>query len=67
MLSAGVLLLVAVLPLRGCADVDSYSDCFKSYSVLEQAVQEVGDNHYNIIKAFYSPTSTSPSVYVKVK
>ena len=75
MLSTAKLLLVAVIPLAlnfnvracNCTDVDAYSACLINYSVLEQAVVEVGNNRYNIIKAFYSPTSSSPSVYVKVK
>ena len=68
-----LLLLVAVIPLTrqcvraGGTDVDAYSTCLTNYSVLEQAVLEVGDNRYNIIRAFYSPSSSSPSVYVKVK
>ena len=69
--STAILLLVAVIPLTsvraGGTDVDAYSTCLTNYSVLEQAVLEVGDNRYNIIKAFYSPDSNFPSVYVKVK
>ena len=45
---------------------EPYANCRTNYSVLEQAVLEVGDNRYNIIKAFYSPNSSFPSVYVKV-
>ena len=75
MLSTAILLLilVAVIPLTrqcvraGGTDVDAYSNCLTNYSVLEQAVLEVGDNRYNIIRAFYSPSSSSPSVHVKVK
>ena len=48
------------------AQEEQYANCLTNYSVLEQAVLEVGDNRYNIIKAFYSPNSSFPSVYVKV-
>ena len=70
MLTTAILLLVAVIPLttvKACTDVDPYNTCLMNFSVLEQAVLEVGDNRYNIIKAFYSPDSNFPSVYVKVK
>ena len=43
-----------------------YVGCTTNYSVLEQAVLEIGDNRYNILKAFYSVNSNLPSIYVKV-
>ena len=58
------LLLLALFSLTSAED---YLDCLKNYSVLEQAVLETADNRFNIIRAFYSPDSTSPSFYVKVK
>ena len=61
----GVLLLVASNLFFSSAERD-YVGCTTNYSVLEQAVLEIGDNRYNILKAFYSVNSNLPSVYVKV-
>ena len=57
----------ATVPTRTCRSAEDYLDCFKNYSVLEQAVLETADNQFNIIRSFYSPDSASPSFYVKVK
>ena len=43
---------------------DTYVGCLKNYSVLEKAVIE--DDRYEIIKAFYPPESSLPSVFVKI-
>ena len=43
---------------------DTYAGCLTNYSVLEQAVIE--DDRYEIIKAFYPPESSLPSVFVKI-
>ena len=43
---------------------DRYAGCLTNYSALEQAVIE--DDRYEIIKAFYPPESSLPSVFVKI-
>ena len=43
---------------------DTYAGCLKNYSVLEKAVIE--DDRYEIIKAFYPPENSLPSVFVKI-
>ena len=43
---------------------DRYAGCLMNYSVLEQAVIE--DDRYEIIKAFYPPEISLPSVFVKI-
>ena len=55
--------LLAILATIANGD-EPYSYCLKNYSVLEQAVLK-GDR-YDIIKAFYPPENSLPSVYVKV-
>ena len=62
-LAATVLLVLLTLSK---ADNLEYADCLTNFSVLEQAVIEVKDNRYNIIKAFYSPNSSYSAVYVKL-
>jgi hypothetical protein len=59
----GVLLLAA---LNFSAAGKDYTGCTTNYSVLEQAVLEIGDNRYNILKAFYPVNLNLPSVYVNV-
>ena len=59
----GVLTFIA---LSSGSVQEQYAQCFSNYSVLEQAVYETKDNRYNIIRAFYSPNTTLPSVYVTV-
>ena len=61
---ASIVLLVLFTSSR--ADNLEYADCLTNFSVLEQAVLEIKDNRYNIIKAFYSPNSSYPAVYVKL-
>ena len=61
----GVLLL-ATLNLSCSSAEREYVGCTTNYSVLEQAVLEIGDNRYNILKAFYPVGSNLPSVYVNV-
>ena len=60
----GVLLLVTLN--LSCAAERDYAGCTTNYSVLEQAILEIGDNRYNILKEFYPVGSNLPSVYVKV-
>ena len=64
-----IYLAASVLPVlftSSRADNLEYADCLTNFSVLEQAVLEVKDNRYNIIKAFYSPKSSYSAVYVKL-
>lgn len=56
-------LLVAVLATLSNGE-EKYAGCLTNYSVLEQAVLD-GDR-YHIIKAFYPPENSLPSVFVKV-
>ena len=58
-----MLCLLAVLATVSYGE-ETYVGCLKNYSVLEQAVLE-GDR-YDIIKAFYPPENSLPSVFVKV-
>jgi hypothetical protein len=63
----GVLaLLLATFNLCFSSAERDYIGCTTNYSVLEQAVLEIGDNRYNILKAFYPVGSNLPSVYVNV-
>ena len=65
---AGVLIqhimLLAVLAIVSSEDDLAHAGCLKNYSVLEQAVLE--DDRYEIIKAFYPPESSLPSVFVTI-
>ena len=58
-----VMLLVAVLVTISNGE-DIYAGCLKNYSILEKAAIE--DDRYAIIKAFYPPESSLPSVFVKI-
>ena len=64
MISTRLFVLVSLLSLTVAQE--KYADCFTNYSVLEQAVLNTGDNRFEIIKAFYPPDSSFPSVYVTV-
>ena len=64
MFCIGIIVLVTLVPLSVAED--SYAKCSTNFSILEQAVLNTGDNRYNIIKAFYTPESNFPSVYVIV-
>ena len=64
-LGFGVLLLATFNPYFSSTERD-YVGCTTNYSVLEQAVLEIGNNRYNILKAFYPVESNLPSIYVKV-
>ena len=64
--AGGLLLSVLAVQFSLLWAEEQYANCLTNYSVLEQAALEIGDNRYNIIKAFYSPNSSFPSVYVKV-
>ena len=56
-------ILLAVLATVSNGE-ETYAGCLTNYSILEQAVIE-GDR-YDIIKAFYPPENSLPSVFVKV-
>ena len=43
---------------------DAYTGCLEHYSFLEKAVLE--DDRYDIIKAFYPPEISLPSVFVTI-
>ena len=43
---------------------DTYVGCLNNYSVLEKAALE--HDRYEIIKAFYPPENSLPSVFVKI-
>ena len=43
---------------------DTYAGCLKNYSILEKAAIE--DDRYAIIKAFYPPENSLPSVFVEI-
>ena len=58
-----VVLLVAVL-ITVTSGEDAYAGCLKNYSILEKAAIE--DDRYEIIKAFYPPENSLPSVFVKI-
>ena len=57
------IILLAVLNTFSNGE-DTYAGCLKNYSVLEKAVLE--DDRYEIIKAFYPPENSLPSVFVKI-
>ena len=58
------IILLAVLAMVSSEEDSMYAaGCLKNYSVLKQAVLE--DDRYEIIKAFYPPESSLPSVFVK--
>ena len=42
---------------------DSFASCLNNYSVLEKAVIE--DDRYEIIKAFYPPENSLPSISLR--
>ena len=58
-----VMLLVAVSVTISNGE-DIYAGCLKNYSILEKAAIE--DDRYEIIKAFYPPENSLPSVFVKI-
>ena len=62
-LMQNAILLVAVLITTSNGE-DTYAGCLTNYSVLEKAVLE--DDRYRIIKAFYPPENSLPSVFVKI-
>lgn len=64
MIATRLFVLASLLSLTVAQE--KYADCFTNYSVLEQAVLNTGDNRFEIIKAFYPPDSSFPSVYVTV-
>jgi hypothetical protein len=58
-----IILLVAVLVTVSSGE-DTYAGCLKNYSLLEKAAIE--DDRYEIIKAFYPPENSLPSVFVTI-
>lgn len=58
-------ILLAVLAIVEISDGEgTYAGCLKNYSALEKAAIE--DDRYAIIKAFYPPENSLPTVFVKI-